>query len=185
MNDTTLSSEIAGPYAKALMSVAEDNNAVDQVGVEVADLLEALTSSEELTGFLANPLMAPDAKKGVLRQLAEGKVSDSLLSFLLLLVDRGRVAFLTPILQQYQTLLRELNNTVLADVTAAIELSEDQQNAIRDRVKTMTGANSVELSVMVDPSLLGGLIIKVGSQVIDASLRGQLRRIGMQLATSA
>lgn len=185
MNDTTLSAEIAGPYAKALMSVAEDNNAIDQVGVEVAELLEALASSEELTGFLANPLMAPDSKKSVLSQIAEGKVSGFLLSFLLLLVDRGRVAFLTPILQQYQTLLRELNNTVLADVTSAVELSEDQQNAICDRVKAMTGASSVELSVQIDPSLLGGLVIKVGSQVIDASLRGQLRRIGMQLAATA
>jgi F-type H+-transporting ATPase subunit delta len=184
MNDTTLSSEIAGPYAKALMSVAEDNNAVDQVGTEAADLLEVLDSSEDLTGFLLNPLMSPDAKKGVLRQVAEGKVSDFLLSFLLLLVDRGRVAFLQPILKQYQALLRERNQTVLADVTSAIELSEEQQNAIRDRVKTMTGANGVELSVKVDPDLLGGLVIKVGSQVIDASLRGQLRRIGIQLAAA-
>ena len=70
-------------------------------------------------------------------------------------------------------------------MVAAVELSEDQQHAIRDRVQAMTQANSVELSVQVDPSLLGGLIIKVGSQVIDASLRGQLRRIGMQLATTA
>ena len=185
MNDTTLSSEIAGPYAKALMSVAEDQNAVDQVGGEVANLLEVLASSQELTGFLMNPLMSPDSKKGVLRQIAEGNVSDFVLRFLMLLVDRGRVAFLMPILRQYQTLLRELNNTVLADVAAAVELSEEQQNAIRDRVKTMTGANSVELSVQVDPSLIGGLVIKVGSQVIDASLRGQLRRIGMQLATIA
>ncbi|MFQ4140235.1 ATP synthase F1 subunit delta [Nodosilinea sp. PGN35] len=185
MNDTTLNSEIAAPYAKALMSVADDNNAVDQVGVEVADLLEVLNSSKELTDFLTSPLMSADAKKGVLRQIAEGNVSDSLLSFLLLLVDRSRVAFLSPILQQYQALLRERNNTVLADVTAAVELSEDQQNAIRDRVKAMTGASSVELSVTVDPSLIGGLIIKVGSQVIDASLRGQLRRIGMQLAATA
>lgn len=185
MNDTTLSSEIAGPYAKALMSVAADNNAVDRVGSEVADLLEVLASSEELIGFLSSPLMSPDSKKGVLRQIAEGNVSDFLLSFLLLLVDRGRVAFLQPILQQYQALLRERNQTVLADVTSAVELSEDQQNAIRDRVKTMTGANSVELSVQIDPSLIGGLVIKVGSQVIDASLRGQLRRIGIQLATTA
>lgn len=185
MNDSTLSSEIAGPYAKALMSVAEDNNAVDQVGVEVADLLEVLDSSKELTDFLMSPLMSADAKKGVLRQLAEGNVSDFVLSFLLLLVDRGRVAFLKPILQQYQALLRELKQTALADVTSAVELSEDQQNAIRDRVQAMTGAHSVELSVRVDPSLLGGLVVKVGSQVIDASLRGQLRRIGLQLATIA
>lgn len=185
MNDTTVSSEIAGPYAKALMSVAEDNNAADQVGVEAADLLEVMASSEELRGFLVSPLMSPDAKKGVLRQIAEGKVSDFLLSFLLLLVDQGRVAFLQPILWQYQALLRDRNNTVLADVVSAVELSDDQQNAIRDRVKTMTEANNVELSVQVDPALIGGLVIKVGSQVIDASLRGQLRRIGMQLATTA
>jgi F-type H+-transporting ATPase subunit delta len=112
-------------------------------------------------------------------------VSGFVLNFLLLLVDRGRVAFLKPVLQQYQALLRELNQTVLADVIAAVELSDEQLQAIRDRVQAMTGANSVELSVQVDPSLIGGLVIKVGSQVIDASLRGQLRRIGMQLATTA
>ncbi|MBE9136570.1 F0F1 ATP synthase subunit delta [Nodosilinea sp. LEGE 07088] len=184
MNDTTLSSEIAGPYAKALMSVAQDNDAVEQVGNEVAELLEVLASSEELTVFLMNPLMSANTKKGVLRQIADGKVSDFLLSFLLLLVDRGRVAFLKPVLQQYQALLRELNQTVLADVTAAVDLSDEQLQAIRDRVQAMTGANSVELSVQVDPALIGGLVIKVGSQVIDASLRGQLRRIGMQLATT-
>lgn len=185
MNDTTLSSEIAGPYAKALMSVADDNNAADQVGGEVANLLEVLASSDELIGFLSNPLMAPDSKKEVLRQIAEGNVSGFVLNFLMLLVDRGRIAFLQPVLQQYQALLRERNQTVLADVTSAVELSDDQQNAIRDRVKAMTGANSVELSIQNDPSLIGGLVIKVGSQVIDASLRGQLRRIGMQLAATA
>ncbi len=183
MNDTTLSSEIAGPYAKALMSVADDNHAVDQVGVEVAELLELLASSEELTGFLMNPLMSADTKKGVLRQVADGKVSGFVMSFLLLLVDRGRIAFLAPILKQYQALLRERNQTVLADVISAVALSDEQKDAIRDRVKAMVGANSVELSVEIDPSLLGGLVIKVGSQVVDASLRGQLRRIGMQLAS--
>ncbi|MGB3137599.1 MAG: ATP synthase F1 subunit delta [Nodosilinea sp.] len=185
MSDITLGSEIGGPYAKALMSVAEDNNAVDQVGSEVADLLQVLASSEELTVFLSNPLMSAEAKKGVLNQIAEGKISGFLLNFLKLLVDRGRIAFLKPVLQQYQALLRERNQTVLADVTSAVELSDEQQNAIRDRVKTMTGANSVELSIQIDPSLIGGLVIKVGSKVIDASLRGQLRRIGMQLTATA
>lgn len=184
MNDSTISSEIASPYAKALMSVANDHGAVDQVGGEVAELLEVLASSNELTSFLASPLMSADTKKGVLRQVAEGKVSDFLLNFLLLLVDRGRVAFLQPVLRQYQALLRERNQTVLAEVIAAVELSDEQKDAIRDRVKGMTGASNVDLSVQLDPSLLGGLVIRVGSQVVDASLRGQLRRIGMQLATT-
>jgi F-type H+-transporting ATPase subunit delta len=184
MNDS-MTAEITTPYAQALMAIAKDANAADQVGQEVSDLLEVLDSSEELSTFLMNPLMTAEPKKGVLRQIAEGKVSPFLLSFLLLLVDRGRVTLLPEILKQYQALLRELNQTVLANVTSAVELSDDQKNAIRDRVKAMTDARNVELSVEIDLSLLGGLIVEVGSQVIDASLRGQLRRIGLQLSTAA
>jgi F-type H+-transporting ATPase subunit delta len=103
----------------------------------------------------------------------------------MLLVDRNRVMYLESILRQYQALLRELNQTILADVTTATELSDEQKEAIKSRVISMTGASNVELSVEIDPSLIGGLIIQVGSQVIDASLRGQLRRIGMQLSTAA
>jgi F-type H+-transporting ATPase subunit delta len=91
---------------------------------------------------------------------------------------------LEDVLSQYQVLLRALNRTVLADVTAAVELSEAQHSQIQERVKQLTGASSVDLAVTIDPSLLGGVIVKVGSQVIDASLRTQLRRIGMQLTAT-
>ena len=184
MNDS-MTAEVTTPYAQALMDIAKDANATDQVGQEVSDLLEIMESSEELSTFLTNPLMTAEPKKGVLREIAEGKVSPFLLNFLLLLVDRGRIILLPDTLKQYQALLRDLNQTVLANVTSAVELSDDQKNAICDRVKGLTGARNVELSVEVDPSLLGGLIIEVGSQVIDASLRGQLRRIGLQLSTAA
>jgi F-type H+-transporting ATPase subunit delta len=69
-------------------------------------------------------------------------------------------------------------------VITAVDLSEQQRSQIQDRVKGLTGANSVDLVVTIDPSLLGGVIVKVGSQVIDASLRTQLRRIGMQLTAT-
>lgn len=185
MNKGAVNSEITMPYAQALMSIARDNDAADQVGEEVAGLLEVLAGSDDLAQFLANPLMDADVKKAVLRQVAEDSVSPFFLSFLLLLVDRGRVSLLGEILGQYQALLREINQTVLADVTSAIELSEEQKAEIKQRVAGFTNANNVELSVQVDPSLLGGLIVQVGSQVIDASLRGQLRRIGLQLSSVA
>jgi F-type H+-transporting ATPase subunit delta len=81
-------------------------------------------------------------------------------------------------LSRYQALLRELNQAVLAEVTAAVELTADQQNALRDRVLAMTGARQVDLAITVDADLLGGVIIKVGSQIVDASLRGQLLWLG-------
>ena len=101
-----------------------------------------------------------------------------------LLVDRRRILFLEGIGQQYLAILRKLNQTVLAEVTTAVELNEAQQQAVKERVKAMTNANEVELELKLNSDLIGGVIIKVGSQVIDASLRGQLRRIGMSLSSS-
>jgi F-type H+-transporting ATPase subunit delta len=78
-------------------------------------------------------------------------------------------------------LQRKLNNIVLADVVSASALTRSQEDAIADQVKGMTNASSVELNITTDESLIGGVIIKVGSQVFDASLKGQIRRISMGL----
>lgn len=185
MKDTTITAEITAPYAQALMSIAKQRNLAEPFGEQASGLLELLKSSDELSSFLANPLMGPEAKKGVVRQIAGDQFDPIMVNFLMLLVDRGRIMYLGEVLQQYQALLRELNQTVLAEVTSATELSEEQQSAIRDKVLGITGARQVELSIEVDSSLIGGLIIKVESKVIDASLRGQLRRIGMQLGAAA
>ena len=80
-------------------------------------------------------------------------------------------------------MLRKLNQTVLAEVTATKELSEAQTQSVIERVKSMTDARSVEIKTSIKPDLIGGVIIKVGSQVIDASLRGQLRRISINLGS--
>jgi len=87
------------------------------------------------------------------------------------MVDRRRILLFAEICQQYLAILRELNQTVLAEVIS--ELTEEQQQAVRDKVIAMTNAARVELDSKLDPDLIGG-VTKVGSQVIDASLRGQL-----------
>jgi F-type H+-transporting ATPase subunit delta len=86
--------------------------------------------------------------------------------------------------EQYQALLRELRQTVLAEVTSAVELTDAQKDSVRQRVRDMVSAQQVELETHVNSELIGGVIIKVGSQVIDASLRGQLRRLGLLLSSS-
>ncbi|MGB7486587.1 MAG: ATP synthase F1 subunit delta, partial [Phormidesmis sp.] len=103
---------------------------------------------------------------------------------LMLLVDKGRIYLVKPILQQFQAQVRELKQTVLAEVISAIELSDEQKETVRQKVQGMTKANAVELETKVDPDLIGGVIIQIGSQVLDASIRGQLRRIGLQLGAS-
>ncbi len=182
MQSSSVTSAIVDPYAQALMSLAQSQDLVDRFGSEVAGLLTLLEGSTDLKAFLANPLMPLDGKKAALNQIVGDQLHPYLKNFLMLLVDRRRIGFLDGICHQFQALLRVLKQAVLAEVTSAVELNDGQKAAVCDRVKTMTGAQSVDLATAIDPELLGGVIIKVGSQVVDASLRSQLRRISIRLA---
>ena len=178
-----VSTEVLQPYASALMSLAKSNNLSEEFGNDIRSLLSLLESSEELRQFLANPLIKQDAKKAVIQQIAGEEMNPLMRNFLRLLVDKGRILFLEGIGKQYLTKLRELNQTVLAEVTSAVPLSDAQQQTVREKVQAMTGARQVEIETKIDADLIGGVVIKVGSQVIDASLRGQLRRLGIRLAS--
>lgn len=185
MQSTLTLSEIAEPYAQALMSVAQSNNVVDQIGEDTKSLQTLLSEAEDLRVLIASPIIDANRKKAVLRQVLGEQVHPFTLNFMLLLVDRGRIMLLPEVCEQFQTLLRQLRQTVLAEVTSAIELTDEQKEAIKQKVMATVQASQVELATQVDPELLGGVIIKVGSQIIDASLRGQLRRIGVRLGATA
>ncbi len=171
----------ARAYAQGLMSAAQGQNLADRIGEDMRGMLEVIRSSEELQQLLANPFVTIDAKKAILERVVGDSVHPYTRNFLKLLVDRRRILFLEGICQQYLALLRKLNQTVLAEVTAAVALSEAQQQQVREKVLGITGATSVELDIKIDPEIIGGVIIKVGSQFIDSSLRGQLRRMGISL----
>lgn len=176
--------QVLEPYAAALMSLAQTHNLTEAIGNDMRALLDLLKESTELQALLANPFIKADAKKSIVDQIVGDQVHPYTRNFLKLLVDRRRILFLEGICQQYLAILRKLNQIVLAEVTSAIELNEAQQQAVKERVKAMTNASEVELDLKLNNELIGGVIIKVGSQVIDASLRGQLRRIGMSLSSS-
>jgi len=143
MKNDAASAEISQPYAQALLSIAQSQNLTEEVGVDARTFLGLLTGSQDLTGFLSNPFVKPENKKNVLKQLLGEGVSPYLRNFLLLLVDRKRIAFLEPILQQYLALLRQLNQTVLAEITSAVPLTETLQKAITDKVVALNKASLV------------------------------------------
>lgn len=185
MQDNAITTRIAEPYAQALMSLAKSQNLTDRFGEEASALLALMDESVEFTQFLESPLFKPEQKKAVLQQLLGEQLHPYMKNFLMLLVDRRRISMLRAICKQYQTLLRELNRAVLAEVTSAVELTDEQKQTVRDKVIALTGAQQVDLETKIDPDLIGGVIIKVGSQIIDASLRGQLRRISIRLSSAA
>jgi len=180
MGGTLVNSEISEPYAQAIMSLAQQENLTEQFGETFRSLESLLNESDEFKDFVMNPVIKNEDKKSVLKQIM-GDANPYLVNFMMLLVDKRRIIFLEPIVEQYLNLLRKLNQTVLAEVTSAQELTDEQKGNIVDKVKNIVEARDVELKTSVDPSLIGGVIIKVGSKVIDASLKGQLRRISVSL----
>ncbi|MBD2136608.1 F0F1 ATP synthase subunit delta [Anabaena sp. FACHB-1237] len=182
MKNNAATAEISQPYAQALLSIAQSNNLTDEFGADARTLISLLSGSQELQNYLDNPFIAPENKKNLLKQVVGEGANPYLRNFLLFLVDRRRIAFLEPILEQYLALLRQLNQTVLAEVTSAVALSDAQLQQVKEKVVAITKAREVEVSTKIDPDLIGGVVIKVGSQVIDASIRGQLRRISLRLA---
>jgi F-type H+-transporting ATPase subunit delta len=170
------------PYADALMSLAQSQNITDEFGSNCADLLGMLAESPELAQALANPIIKIADKKAILSKIVGNTLNPLMVNFLMILVDRRRIVNLKEICLQYQAALRKLKGTVLAKVTSAIALTDAQSQSIRDRVQGLTGANSVEIAATVNPEILGGVIIEFGSQVIDSSLRAEIRRLGLSIA---
>tara|TARA_B100000700_G_scaffold249307_1_gene279536 strand:- start:538 stop:1086 length:549 start_codon:yes stop_codon:yes gene_type:complete len=173
---------ITTPYAEAFLQVAESRKEVDEVVEQTKSILDLWSSSKEFRHAMGSPVLEVESKKRALEKLFSDELSPSFLNLLKLLADRNRIGLLDAVLERVLELFREQRNIALATVTSASELNEDQQADLLEKVQVLAGTNNLELNLKVDPDLIGGLIVTVGSKVVDASLSGQVRRLGLALA---
>lgn len=173
---------ITSPWAEAFLQVADSRNETEQVIEQVRSLRSLWDESPELRHAMASPVLEVEAKKKALDNLFGSSLSPSFLNLLRLLADRQRISLLDAVLDRVLELYRQQNNIALATVTSAVALSEEQQQQISDKARLVAGTEKVEIQQHVDSSLIGGFVLSVGSKVIDASLAGQVRRLGLELA---
>ncbi|MCH9715373.1 MAG: F0F1 ATP synthase subunit delta [Cyanobacteria bacterium] len=173
---------IATPYAEALLQVAEARKETDTVAEQARELLAIWNASSELRAAMASPVLEAEAKKAALAKLFDDQLTPSFQNLLKLLADRQRIAVLDSVLLRFLELYRALRNITLAHVTSATPLSEEQQQQLNAKVRAIAGTKDVEFDLAVDPALIGGFVVSMGSRVIDASLSGQVRRLGLALA---
>ena len=140
-----------------------------------------LANSSDLKKFLANPLVARKTKKSVLKDVLGEQIQPKTLTFLMLLVDRGRIAFLGDIAQKFLELSYKEESIEIAKVISAVSLSLEQQKGLAEKLKEITGAKQIKLALKVDPHLIGGFTVEIGSKLIDTSIRGQLKKISTLL----
>ena len=174
-------SKAAVPYAEALLELAKSNDSLKETTNDMNIVSQFLANSSDLKKFLGNPLITKDAKKNVVKDILGEQIGESTLKFLLLLVERGRIEVLESIAQKFLELSFKQDSIEIAKITSSIQLSAQQQKEIAEKLKVITGAKQIKLALKVDPALIGGFTIEIGSKMIDTSIRGQLKQISALL----
>jgi F-type H+-transporting ATPase subunit delta len=175
--------EIAEVYSRALFEAAKDNDVVDRIHEELGQVDDALREDRELQLFFFSPYFNSEEKKEAVRRVVDG-ADERLINFLELLAERHRMPLLSRVRRQFDDRWAEENRLLPVSVTSAVDLDESLVKEIGDRIEDQTGRR-VELSSNVDPDVLGGLVVRVGNMVLDASVRNRLEQLRKQVAKAA
>jgi F-type H+-transporting ATPase subunit delta len=167
-------------YAQALFAVAEAEGDLEQVGDELYRFGKTVETAPELHDALTDPALTPDRKRGVLEELVGGRASPHTLNLLVFLVDQGRARDLQRIVTALAEVAAERRRKAVAEVRAAVPLDEDQRARLVEALSRATGKD-VELKVLIDPGVIGGVVARVGDQVFDGSVRRKLEIAREQL----
>ena len=175
MSDTsTLTSSAAGRYATALFELAKEDNALEAVEADLTALEAALSESPDLGHLIASPIHTREeqgrALDAVAQKMGLGTLTRNVLG---LMASKRRIFALPQLIANFQSLLADHRGEVTADVTAAAALSKAQTDALASKLKASVGRD-VKLNVTVDEAIIGGLIVKVGSKMIDSSIASKL-----------
>jgi len=161
-------------YAKALILIGKEDGRAEEYNLELESVVDLFDTQKDFERALTNPLFNKNNRKKVLEAvLAATDLSAIMKSFLTLLFDKGRIGFLREIASYYKDLADELKGVVKASIVSATELSSDAVDRIKEVLSKKTGKNIV-LNVEQDPSLIGGVITKIGDLVMDGSVKTQL-----------
>ncbi len=172
-----ITNAIARRYAKALVQLGAEEKSVDRFQTEMVSLEAVLAASAELRSVIANPAYSIEAKRGIVKELtAKLSLSTTVTNFMLLLLDKNRLDQLPQIVMSYGIFADELSGVVRPTLTTALPLDATQVDGIKKALAQVTG-RQVVLNVEQDPSLIGGVVTKIGDKVFDGSVRTQLTMI--------
>jgi len=174
--------EIAQVYARSLFEVAEEQSKLDVVKEQLGQFADALDGTRELSIYFFSPYFSTQEKTEGLGRLLEG-VDPIVENFLELLIENHRMPVIFRLRREYDVLWEKENQLLPVTVTSAVTLDEATVQSIGDAIGKQTG-QKVQLTANVDPDVLGGLIVRVGNSILDASIRNRLENLRRSVASS-
>jgi F-type H+-transporting ATPase subunit delta len=174
--------EIAQVYARSLFEVAKEQDKLDVVKEQLGQFAEALNDNQELATFFFAPYFSTAEKEDGLGKLLDG-VDPVVENFLKLLIENHRVPAIFRVRREFEVLYEQENKLLPVTITSAVALDEATVKSIGDAIGKQTG-QQVELTADVDPDVLGGLIVRVGNSILDASIRNRLENLRRSVASA-
>jgi F-type H+-transporting ATPase subunit delta len=175
--------ELAQVYARALFEVAREQGKLDELREQLGQFADALNEHRELATFFFSPYFSTTEKQDALPRLLDG-AEESFLNFLGLLIENHRMPVIFRSREQYERLWQEENRMLPVEITSAIELDEATTKSLAQRISERTG-RKVTLAAHLDPNILGGIVLRVGNSILDASIRNRLEQLRRQVAQGA
>ena len=172
---------IADRYAQALFEVGEETQTTSELYQELNELVKILNENNDFYSFLKSPLISCEDKKTVMQNIFENQLSDSMNNFLKIVIDKDRMSVIEKIKESYKSLLNDKNNVLEGTAITAVALSEEE---IKDLEKNLSKKynKNVTLTNVVDEAILGGVLVKLGNEEIDGTVRTRLSNIKKQLS---
>ena len=168
--------QVASRYAKSLIDLAGEQNSIEPVRKDIELFLETCRANPELQAILKNPIIGLDKKANILDGIFGDKLNELILTFFKIVIRKGRSEILFSTAKEFINQYNVLKNIVKATVTSASTLSKDNISQIEELVKQSTNGE-VKLTLIVDPKLIGGFILKVGDKQFDTSISGKLNKL--------
>jgi len=175
--------ELAEVYARSLFEVGRDQDKMDELREQLAQFADALDANHDLAVFFFSPYFSTKEKQDALGGLLDG-ADEVLLNFLRLLIENHRMPVIFRIRGAYERLWEEANRTLAVEITSAIELDEATTESLGRTIGERAG-RKVTLAARVDPDILGGIVLRVGNSILDASIRNRLEQLRRHVAQGA
>ena len=183
MSVDPLTLKIAVPYARALFDFSVEKNIMHQITADFQNLDTFFSETSELTEYLNNPVVKKDAKREILAKTLKSQINTETFKFLMVLVNRDRINLLGAIINTYLELVYETASIKMIEVSTSSAFTNSQKSTLVQKLKELTNAREIRLVITVDPSLIGGFLIKTDSKVIDFTIKNQLQQLAKHLDT--